>query len=125
MAIKFTLDHGGYVNEDGDIQVVGVGDDGAKHGERGQCEQDHAHSKACAVALLDHHPVITPAGVDGDGDPIAEVLGPSIRERMTAWFSTYDATPDDPKRVAMPTKKINVKNEKGKLVEREVEDRDL
>lgn len=127
MAIKFTLEHGGYVLADGDIQIVGydTDDPGVKHAERGRCPKDHDHSKVCAVELLDFRPIVTPAGKDEDDEPIAEVLGPSIRTRIEEWFKGYNATPDDPVHVEMPKKTVKAKNDKGKVVDKEVEDRDL
>lgn len=125
MAIKYTLNEGGYVKTDGEIQIVGIGEDGTKHAERGQCRAKHGHTKDCAKALLDHKPVLQEAGVDGRGDHIPEQLEPSIRERMEKWFLDYDATPDDPVEVEMPKRTVRVNDGKGKLVDKEVEDRDL
>lgn len=130
MIVKFTLEHGGYVKKDGDIQAIAFCDDypGVYHGERGFCLETHEHSKACAKVLLDVNPVISPA-VEADEDAGIEaqdeVLGLSMRQRAEAWFEQYDQTPDDAGDVELPTKTIKAKNDKGKLVNKEVEDRDL
>lgn len=124
MAIKFTLDHGGYVKSNGDIQIVGVSGD-RKHGERGVCPEAHAHSKACAQQLLDFKPLLAEARTDDDGKVLPEVRDDSIRERMEKYFQQQASMPAAPTFVELPKKTIRAKNDKGKLVDKQVDDCDL
>lgn len=127
MRFKMTLEHGGYVHTNGDVQIVGVGidDPEAKHAEQAKCPTDHKHSKDCAKALMDYKPIIQTARKEDDGTEIPEIRAESVRERMAAYFTAYDALPDDPVHVELPKKTVQQKNDKGKLVNVEVEDRDL
>jgi hypothetical protein len=84
------------------------------------------HNKACAQALLDYHPVLTPFKQGEDGEPdVAEVLGKSPRESLVAWFAALDGRPPAPAPVALPTKMIQVKDDKGVMVDKVVDNPDL
>lgn len=120
MAIKYTLGRGGYVHDNGGIQVAGYDSEtDVGHSEHGTCDQKHSHSKQCAEDILDLKPVL---GKDVKGEPI---LGLSMRERHEAWFAAYEAAPEDPKPVELPKKTMLVANEKGNMVSREVDDVEL
>lgn len=141
MRYSTAKEDGGYVKPNGEIQVIFIRA-GVKHAEQGTCLEDHAHSKACAQAIMDVKPVIEPAQDEipgDDGDPTADppiaplaaipakpaVLGPSMRQRGHAFFASLDARPADPVPVAMPQKTIKIRNDKGKLVDKQVDDGDL
>lgn len=112
MKIFYSADR---IMSDGEIVIVGriykddvkPDDPGqclAAHGETARCESDdpkHAHSKACAVALL-----------------------PSVKEAMEAYFEAWDAAPEDAVHVEMPKKEVIVKVD-GKSKKQMVDDRDL
>jgi hypothetical protein len=134
MAIKFTVakEEGGYVHSNGDIQIICI-EGGKKHGEQAKCllPQAHTHDKSCAVTALDVKPILEPAVQEDDSfdPPISakpEVLGQSPRERATAWFAALaQAEANKPVPVVLPQKTVKVKNDKGKLVDKEVDDGDL
>lgn len=141
MRISVAKEDGGYVKSNGDIQIIFI-DGGRRHGEAGKCLTSHAHSKACAQALLDVKPVVTPAvpadpgdaGSPADGIPprpatpaVPEVLGPSIRELGLAWHAGEDAKAALPAVVPvdMPQKTKKSRDANGKLVDKQVDDGDL
>ncbi len=130
MTIKFTCaEHGGYVHNNGDIQIIAYDGD-VKHGEQAKCPTVHTHTKQCAIDQLDTKPILVPAIPEHveDGETIPEVpavLGKTPRERALEWFAARAALPPAPTKVALPQKTVTVKNDAGKNVQKQVDDGDL
>ncbi len=117
----------------GFIWIVGE-QDKKSTGDGGLCprEDDHLCDKACAQLLLDHKPIVCAKTVDvvEGGDDVPHVhteacpKGLSVREKIAKWFADEEAKVADPE-AEMPTKTVREKDDKGKLVDKQVPDRDL
>lgn len=74
------------------------------HGETVYCKADHAHSKACAIALMKEKPVV------GKDDKGKDILGKSKKELAEEWLAAQRGG-QKPTALTLPTKKA--KNDKG------------
>lgn len=134
MRISVAKEDGGYIKNNGEIQVIFIDGDW-KHGEQCVCDDTtpgHTHSKACAQRMLDVKPVVTPAvPEDTETDPPTPakpaVLGPSMKERGVNWLAERAAEAAKPAvvPVVIEQKTIRVKGDDGKLKDKSVDDGDL
>lgn len=127
MAILFKL-RAERVMEDGECLIVGYEVDangkekarGRAHGETAFCKQAHPHVKGCAQALLDS--AFLSEVKDRDGVVVTPAM--TVRQAVAAWFDALEARVV-PKSIEMPTKTVKLPNDKGVLVDKVVEDKDL